>query len=434
MGSFRQRFSLFSNRNFLRLFLAAFASQLGTFAGMTGFTFYLLDRFGHEPSLATLTEMMYSLPTVVLFFLVGVVADRLDRQRIVVYCDWIRFALTLLFLAAVYIGWMPLIYAVLFVRSGVSKFFDPAQSAILQGILKEDEYTLAAGLNQMLVSTFVIFGSGIGAVCYWTLGIYGAIVVDACSFTISGLLIQSCKVDTQVRLPNGHARLRDLNLFSVFRDFRDGMNYILGHRLLLTLMSGFLILGVISGGFSVMAVFIMKYKLAPDNYQSMTALLGIVAGVGMLLGSVLVPFLTKRMALHQSMVMGFFIGGLLIVAEAFAPNVWTFIALDFAFSLSVPFVNIAYGGFLPRIVIPNMMGRVQGWIAPLSTTMSCLTLLIIAVVFPRFVSVNVLYYTVGGCILLIALYYGLTLGPLSRKYEAQNAEIKTPILAQSITE
>lgn len=422
MASSPRRFAVLANKNFRRLFLANFASQLGSVAGMTAFAFYLLDSFPKQPYYATLTEMVYSLPTLAVFFLVGVLADRLDRRTIAMSSDWIRLGLTLAFLVAVNLKSIPLIFSVLFVRSAVAKFFDPAQSAILQGILKEDEYTMAAGLNQMLVSTFVIFGSGIGALCYWSIGVNGAILVDAVSFAVSACLVQSCNIDASVRTPNGHTRLRDLHIGMVLKDFRAGFRYILRHRLLATLMSGFLILGIVSGGFSVMAMFIFRYKLAPHDYQSMFAILGIVAGIGMLLGSVVVPLFTRRMQLHTMMVCGFFIGGILIFAEAVAPTAWTFIAVDFLFAISVPFVNIAYGGFLPRIVIPTMMGRVQGWISPLTTAMSSLTLAAIAYVFPRYVSVNVLFYVVGSCILLISLYYGVTLGPLYRKFEAGAGE------------
>lgn len=72
---------IFENRNFVKLFFAALASQMGTTIGNMAFAFYLLDRFSHQPSYATLAELMYSLPTLFVFFLVGVVADRFDRKK-----------------------------------------------------------------------------------------------------------------------------------------------------------------------------------------------------------------------------------------------------------------------------------------------------------------------------------------------------------------
>lgn len=71
---------IFKNRNFVRLFFAALASQMGTTVGNMAFAF-LLDRFSSQPSYTTLAELMYSLPTIFVFLIVGVVADRFDRKR-----------------------------------------------------------------------------------------------------------------------------------------------------------------------------------------------------------------------------------------------------------------------------------------------------------------------------------------------------------------
>ncbi|MFD0131475.1 MFS transporter, partial [Bacillus subtilis] len=45
---------IFKNRNFVRLFFAALASQMGTTVGNMAFAFFLLDRFSSQPSYTTL--------------------------------------------------------------------------------------------------------------------------------------------------------------------------------------------------------------------------------------------------------------------------------------------------------------------------------------------------------------------------------------------
>jgi DHA3 family macrolide efflux protein-like MFS transporter len=166
----KKLFELFKKSNYRNLFLATFTSQMGSVIGMTAFMFYLLDRFSKQPAYATVTELMYSLPTLVVFFIVGVIADRFDRQKIAANCDLISSVLSLAFLGSVIIGWMPLIFFVLFVRSAISKFFYPAESALVQGILKKNEYASAAGLNQMTQSLFSLFGGALGASIYWFWG------------------------------------------------------------------------------------------------------------------------------------------------------------------------------------------------------------------------------------------------------------------------
>lgn len=73
------------------------------------------------------------------------------------------------------------ICTVIFKKYG-KELFTPAQSSLVQGVLTRDDYTTAVGLNQMVTSLFMLFGSGIGIYCYWVIGIYGAILIDAISF------------------------------------------------------------------------------------------------------------------------------------------------------------------------------------------------------------------------------------------------------------
>jgi MFS transporter, DHA3 family, macrolide efflux protein len=229
MKKFRE---IFQNLTFRNLFLATFTSQMGSTIGLTAFMFYLLDRFSDQPAYASITELMYSVPTLAVFFLVGVFADRMDRQKIAYYCDWVSAILSFTLIGAIAIGWMPLIFFILFTRSAIQKFFFPAESAMVQGILKKEDYTTAAGLNQLVMSLFMLFGNGLGVFAYWSVGIYGAIVVDACTFIISAFFIKSIQIAEEVRLPNGKHTFKDLNLAIVFKDFKLGISYILSNKLL----------------------------------------------------------------------------------------------------------------------------------------------------------------------------------------------------------
>ena len=133
--------------------------------------YYILDRFSNQPAYASVTELMYSLPTLVVFLFAGVAADRLDRQKIASTSNWIAAVFSLCLLGSVAVGWMPLIFIILFLRSAVLKFFFPAEQGLMQGILKSDEYSIAAGLNQFVNSIFMLFGNALGIFVYWNLGI-----------------------------------------------------------------------------------------------------------------------------------------------------------------------------------------------------------------------------------------------------------------------
>ncbi|MGX1194234.1 MFS transporter [Metabacillus sp. SLBN-84] len=409
---------IFENRNFVKLFFAALASQMGTTIGNMAFAFYLLDRFSHQPSYATLAELMYSLPTLFVFFLVGVVADRFDRKKVAENCDWIRAFLTVLLFGSLFLNSIPLIFFLLFLRSAVTKFFYPAEASLVQGILSKEQYAQAAGLNQILFSIFMVFGVGLGAIAYQTIGLKGAVAFDFISFVISAILIRRCKIPMEARLPNGKAKWKDFSISSTYRDFKDGILYIVKNKLLASLVFGFFVFGFVNGAFSILPIFTMKYELSPDNYEKYASFFAISLGAGLLAGSLIGTLMSSKFKPHQMMIYPIFVSGILIFMLGLTDHLGIFLATVFIIGTCIGPINVAIGGWMPKIVHPKLMGRVSGWTDPLMMFAQSLTLGIIAVVFPKFISnIEYLYYGMATVILFVFLFYALTLPKLSKELE-----------------
>jgi MFS family permease len=417
--------NIFANRTFTKLFLASFASQLGTTIGNMAFAFYLLDRFSSQPYYATLAELMYSLPTLFVFFIVGVFADRFDRKKIAENSDWIRAGLTVLLMVALYTQVLPLVFTILFFRSAVSKFFQPAETALLQGILTEEQYGQASGLNQMIFGIFMLFGVSLGAITYTLIGIEGAVMIAAISFIVSALFIRMCQISEEVRLPNGRTHWKNINLPLIMRDFKEGMMYIIRYPLLLAIMSGFFIFGFINGGFAVLPVFTMKYKLAPDDYEKFASLFAIFLGIGFLAGSVFGSILIKKLKTYQIIITGILTSAVLIAAMGCTNNIWVYLILVWIAGLVIAPVNIAIGGWMPAIVNPARMGRVSAWIDPIMMLAQSCSLGLIAWLYPAIVSLDSIYYGIGGAVFLVFAIYLATLPRLSQNAITINQSEKT---------
>ncbi|KGP72202.1 MFS transporter [Pontibacillus yanchengensis] len=412
-----QTFSVFKNRTFTKIFLAAITSRLGTIVGMTAFTFYLLDRFSDQPIYATVTEMMYSAPTLLVFFLTGVVADRMDRQKVAYYSDFICGVLSFGLIVAIWVDWMPLVFLALFLRSAVAKFFAPAEMSLIQGILTEEDYSTAAGLNQMVAGFFNLFATGLGLGAYWLFGVQGAIVGDAITFFISAWLIRTCIINTEARLPNGPHTFKDLHYSSIFADFKEGLIYIVKHKLLMVIIAGFFIIGIVNGGFSVMPIYILKYKLVPETYETWSVIVGIVFGVFMITGSILSAMLAKKLKLYTCLSLGLIVSGCFLFMSGLATTPIIFIIITAFVALTIPLANIAIGGWLPSIVDRKMMGRVESWITPVMMISHTTTLGIISVGFPTFFSITTLFYVCGGILILVGIGYMLILPKLNNQYD-----------------
>ena len=85
----------------------------------------------------------------------------------------------------------------------------------------------------------MVFGVGIGAFMYKTIGIHGAIILDFVSFIVSGFLIRACRIPKEARQPNGPFKWGDSFLKDSVADFKEGIVYIVKTNCLLPLFSAF---------------------------------------------------------------------------------------------------------------------------------------------------------------------------------------------------
>lgn len=414
---------LFVNRTFRNMLIASVASQLGTTIGNIAFAFYLLDRYINMPIYAILAELMYSLPTLVVFFIVGVVADRFDRKKIAENTGWIRAGLTLLLILFIYLNYLPVVFAILFIRSAVAKFFSPAEVSLLQGVLNKEEYLLATGLFQMIFGVFMLFGVSLGGIAYTFLGVIGALSLDVAGFIISATLMRLSKIHMDIRLPNGKTRLQDVRMSMVIGDFKEGLLYILKNRLLLSIICGYFILGFFNGFFSVLPMLTMKYKLAPDDYKQFASLFAIFLGVGFLVGSMVISSFIKKVKPYKIIIIGLLISGVMVGALGTIQNVWTYLILVFLAGTVFAPLNIAVGGWVQELIDKTFMGRVTAWVDPLMMLAHSTALGGVAFFYPKVVGLEYLYYSAGIALLLISLMYALTLPLLVREKEQSEAAL-----------
>ncbi|WP_128895496.1 MFS transporter [Longirhabdus pacifica] len=414
---------LFKNKQFVKLFCGSFLSQMGSIIGNAAIAFYLLDVFTSQPGLATLAELMYALPTIFVFLFVGVIADKLDRKKIAIYSDWIRAGLTALLIAAVMMNWLFLVFVLLFVRAGISKFFMPAEIGMVQGVVSKEAYQQAAGLNQMVYSIFMIFGVGLGALAYRTIGIQGALVIDGLSFIASAFFIQTCNVPLEARQPNGKYKLKDISFRSSWEDFKSGVSYVWNNKLLLSILSGFFLFGLINGAFAVLPMFTMKYKLAPEQFEWYAALFSICLGVGIFIGSMVTAVFMKKVKPYQIIIASLFITTILVVFLALSSEIWVYLCFAFGLGFILAPMNIAISGWILSLVESTHIGRVEGLIDPSLMLSQSIMLGAIAVAFPNIISsVDVIYFVLAALFLVVSLYYAIKLPSLVRNNEESKTE------------
>ena len=130
------------------------------------------------------------------FFLVspigGVLADRVDRRKLMIVCDLARAVICVAFLL---VGrdtiWLA--YVLLPLLASFAAPFDPAFSAATPNVVDPEDLPAANALNGSLWGTMLAVGAGLGGVISAAFGADTAFLVDAVSFLVSAALLMSIR-------------------------------------------------------------------------------------------------------------------------------------------------------------------------------------------------------------------------------------------------
>jgi predicted MFS family arabinose efflux permease len=175
------------NRDFRSLFFASVISLGGDW-----FLWVAINSLIYEATHKALYVGLAILAQEFAFFLAspigGVLADRLDRRKLMIVCDLARAVICLAFLL---VGpdrlWLA--YVLLPLLASFAAPFDPAFSAATPNVVDPGDLPAANALNGSLWGTMLAVGAGLGGVVSGAFGADTAFLVDAVSFLVSAALL-----------------------------------------------------------------------------------------------------------------------------------------------------------------------------------------------------------------------------------------------------
>jgi MFS family permease len=158
---------LFGHQPFLCYFWARsfseFSYQIAAVA--VGWQVYALTNSAFDLGMVGLVQFI---PTVVLIFAAGHIADRYDRKRAVQICQ-ISEALTAAFLAwGSFAGWLnvPEIFAAVAILGAATAFESPASAALLPGVAPEGMLQRATAISTGAFQMAMVSGPALGGLAY----------------------------------------------------------------------------------------------------------------------------------------------------------------------------------------------------------------------------------------------------------------------------
>jgi MFS family permease len=175
------------NRDFRRLFTASVISLGGDWFLFVAITSLVLDATGRALAVGLLIlaqEMAFFVASP----FAGVLADRIDRRRLMIVCDVARAVICVAFLA-VGEGSVWLAYPLIAVLAVFAAPFDPASTASIPNLVDRDDLPIANALAGSLWGTMLAVGAALGGVAAHALGRDAAFLIDAGSFVVSAALL-----------------------------------------------------------------------------------------------------------------------------------------------------------------------------------------------------------------------------------------------------
>ncbi|MBW3561964.1 MAG: MFS transporter [Actinobacteria bacterium] len=176
------------NAEFRRLFGATVVSFLGDWFSFVAVSGFVKEATGSDgaPALVFAAEV---LPVFAFAPLAGVLADRLDRRRIMVGSDLLRIVPALVLIPAVTTGEVWLAYVAVASMSALAAFFQPVTAAVLPNLVDEEDLSLAQAALGSVWGTMLFVGAAVGGLVAGLLGRQTSFAINAATFALSALLV-----------------------------------------------------------------------------------------------------------------------------------------------------------------------------------------------------------------------------------------------------
>jgi len=339
----------------LRSFFIIFTGQTISLVGSRLVQFSLvwwLTQQTSSPNVLAFASIMAILPQAILGPFAGVLVDRWNRKRVMLYADTgialVTVVLALLYASGTVQIWH--IYALMFIRSLGGAFHWTSMQASTSLMVPRDQIARVAGLNQSVSGIASIVAPPMGALLIAILPIQYVLGIDIVSaaFAIVPLLF--------ISVPQPPRKLSKAN--TVLEDMRGGLDFVIKWRGLSIIMVMSLIINLlISPAFSLLPLLITDYF---KGGALELAWIQSANGLGMILGGLLLGIWGGFKSRVKTAFVALVIAGFCILGfSQTPPDVFPLAVISiFVFGVTNSIANSSFFAALQTLVPPEFQGRV----------------------------------------------------------------------------
>ena len=348
----------------------------------------------HSASMATVAFLVEMAPVVLVSPFAGLLADRIDRRRLVVGADLLR-ALILIPLACN--ASLPVLLSTLAVQAAIDAVFRPAFGAMLPGRVGPANTAAANGLMNTTFASLGLFAPALGAAIYASQGLRMLVIIDIVSFLLGAAM--TATLGSEVR----EARVLgpSTSSFEAMRlDLRVGISAIARSPLLRIVILAECTLSLTEGILKPIFVPFIFGTLHGD--PSRVGLAATSQAIGGVVAGLLVAALAHRMRPSRMAVIGLQGFALTVTAMALAPTYAFALLVMLLMGLPGTFSMVGLDSSVQLHADPSVMGRVFGAKATV-TSMCVLVATLIPATLTSWLGVRGVIGVAAGILVLTAL-------------------------------
>jgi MFS family permease len=343
MPGYRQ---LSRNRDFTVLWIGDTVSELGSALSMFVFPLIAYALSGSALT-AALVEAAYLGGLCATLLPAGVVADRVDRRRIMLVSSATGCAAYTSLAVAGATGHLtlPHLVGVALVTGIAAGAFNPAQTSAIRSVVATEDLPTALSQNQARQHVASLLGGPLGGALY-AVTRWLPFAVDAISFAVACVTVSRVRTD----LSAPHRRQESL------RDqLAEGFRFMWARPFFRTLLAWASLTNLVTNAI----FFVVVLRMVQDGVPAaQIGLVSTAAGVGGILGAAIAPSLIHRMATGRLTVLIGWMCCLPLVPLTLSSSVWTACASTFFLLLLNPVGNAGISSYRMAVTPDHLQGRV----------------------------------------------------------------------------
>ncbi|HBI04158.1 MAG TPA: MFS transporter [Paenibacillaceae bacterium] len=347
--------ALFRNKVVGTILLSVLFLQIGIWVRNYAILLHVMEKTNGDAVAVSLISVAEFAPIFLFSIIGGTFADRWRPKRTMVWCDFLSaISIFMVLLTLVFGSWKAIFFATI-VSSILSQFSQPSGMKLFKLHVPQQLIQMGMSMYQTIFAVFMILGPIIGTIIYQHYGINVAIIIMGIAFLLSaGVLL--FLLEDPVPEQKGEKT-------SIWKEMKDGLNYVIGNRSLSLLGGCFAVAGFAIGITQPLTIFLVTEQLGLPKEQ--LQLLMAAFGVGMIVGGGFVMGISRKVSPLMLLMMGMAASGIGYVVLGNSTNLWLTLATQFLVGLFMPFIHIGTNTLILQSTSADFVGRVNGILTPL---------------------------------------------------------------------